>query len=398
MNHKPLAGFRVLEVGAYISAPYCGALLAAMGADVVKLEPLEGEAFRRAKGVTDPYFVQYNAGKRSVAVNLKSKAGVELVQSLLPKFDVLFENMRPGKMDALGLGAEHCAKINPALVFASISGFGTGGPLRDRPAFDTIGQSYGGLYSVMNDVHDRRLTGTCLADLTTALCTCLGIVAALAGRGRMGGGHGMRVETSVFEAMSALTIDAMTQAMSGAVDPVRDSRHPQAVNFCLATACGQAITLHLSVSDKFWRALMNEVGRPELIEDPRFRTYGDRAVRENYLALKEILEAEFMKRTRAEWEAALIKADVPCAPVLTLKELAVHPQTQWLQLMSNLPQGGSLVRPPWRFDGARPEREQHVPHIGEHTREVLREILRDADIDVLMTNGVVVEPNSAIAR
>lgn len=394
MNHKPLAGFRVLEVGAYISAPYCGALLAAMGADVVKVEPLEGEAFRRSKGVDDPYFVQYNAGKRSLAVNLKSESGVQLIESLLPKFDVLFENMRPGKMDSLGLGADRCAQINPGLVYASISGFGNGGPLRDHPAFDTIGQSYGGLYSVMNDAQDRRLTGTCLADLTTALCTCLGIVSALAGRERAGAGRGMRVETSVFEAMSALTIDAMTQAMASDVDPVRDSRHPQAVNFCLATACGQAITMHLSVSDKFWRALMREVGRPELIDDPRFRTYGDRAIRENYFALKQILEGEFLKRTRAEWEAALTKADVPFAPVLTLKELAVHPQTQWLQLITGLPQGGALVRPPWRFDGDRPVREQHVPQIGEHSREVLREILPEAEIDTLMAKGTVAGPRS----
>ena len=164
----PLAGIRILEAGAYISGPYAAALLASLGADVVKVEPTRGgDPFRRGVDVGSPYFVQYNAGKRSLAVDLKKPDGIALVKALLPKFDVFIENSRPGKMDALGLGYGDCIEINPRLIYSSASGFGDGGPYRDRAAYDSMGQSMGAYYSIMNDAGAPRLTGTCIADLIT---------------------------------------------------------------------------------------------------------------------------------------------------------------------------------------------------------------------------------------
>ena len=132
----PLKGIRVIELGAYISGPYAGALLASLGADVVKVEAPDGDAFRRDVGVQSHFFVQYNAGKRSIAVNLKDRRGVELIKSMLPSFDVLIENSRPGKTAQLGLGPEVCHAINPRLIYSSASGFGDGGEWRDRAAYD----------------------------------------------------------------------------------------------------------------------------------------------------------------------------------------------------------------------------------------------------------------------
>lgn len=390
MQSKPLENIRVLEVGAYIAAPYAGALLAALGAEVVKVEPLEGEAFRRGIGTGSHYFVQYNAGKKSVAVDLKSQEGVEIVKALLPRFDVLIENMRPGKMATLGLGADVCQAINPKLVYTSVSGFGSGGPLVDRPAYDTIGQSYGGIYSVMNDPGHSRLTGTCVADLITGVSAAMGILAALVGRGQAPAGKGVLVETSLMEATSLLTIDAMTQAFETGEDPTRESRHPQAQNFCLNTAGGGAITLHLSVSEKFWSALARAIGRKDLLDDSRFLRYADRTIPANYEALAGILEKEFAKRSRSEWEALLTVADVPFAPVLSMSELAAHPQTKWLELMGEEPGGQLLVRPPWRFDGHRPERSEAAARVGEHTREVLREICSEREVEALVANRTVV--------
>src|ERR1700730_13887114 len=143
-SQQPLAGIRALEIAAYISGPYAGSLLSALGAEVVKIEPPDGEAFRIGMNEWSPYFRQYNTGKKSVAVDLKSEQGVSLVKSLLPRYDVLIENMRPGKLAALGLSANVCRAVNPRLIYASVSGFGSGGPLRDRPAYDSIGQSFGG--------------------------------------------------------------------------------------------------------------------------------------------------------------------------------------------------------------------------------------------------------------
>ena len=389
MKAQPLAGIRVLEVGAYISAPYAGVILAALGAEVVKVEPPEGEAFRRGDDNRNAYFIQYNSGKKSVAINLKSKTGAGLVKSLVPKFDVLVENMRPGKMAALGLGEEVCRSLNPALVYASISGFGCGGPWVDRPAYDTIGQSIGGIYSIMNDADHRRLTGTCIADLITGIGSAMGILAALVGRERSADRKGILMETSLHEAVSMLTIDAMTQAFETGADPVRNSRHPQAQNFCLDCADGGGITMHLSVSQKFWGNLARVIGRPELVDDSRFRTYDDRRVPAHYEDLVRIMEDAFRRKPRAEWERLLTEADVPFAPVLTMHEVAEHEQTKWLGLMGPTVDGLPMVRPPWRFDGMRPQRSELRARVGEHTREVLREICSERELDALITAGDV---------
>lgn len=387
---QPLAGIKILEIGAYISAPYAGAILQSLGADVVKIEPPEGEAFRRADDNRNAYFIQYNSGKKSVAVDLKSPDGLDVVKSLLPQFDVLIENMRPGKMAGLGLSESVCRGINPQLVYASVSGFGSGGPWVSRPAYDTIGQSMGGIYSIMNDAHQPRLTGTCIADLITGISTAMGILAALLGRERSSDRQGALMETSLLEAMSTLTIDAMTQAYEVDEDPVRNSRHPQAQNFCLETAAGGGITMHLSVSQKFWGALARAIGQEELIKDPRFLTYDDRRVPAHYEEIVRIMTEAFAKRSRSDWERILTEHDVPFAPVLTMHEVAEHEQTKWLDMLG--PQVGDLplVRVPWRFDGVRPARSDKPARVGEHTLEVLAQVRTPAQLEALVQRGTIV--------
>ncbi|WP_417210526.1 CaiB/BaiF CoA transferase family protein [Antarctobacter sp.] len=386
---KPLTGIRVLELGAYISGPYAGALLASLGADVVKVEAPGGDAFRRGVGVESHYFVQYNAGKRSIAVNLKDPRGVALIKSMLPQFDVFIENSRPGKTAQLGLGPEVCLEINPRLIYSSASGFGDGGTWRDRAAYDSIGQSMGGFYSVMSEAGMPQLSGTCVGDLITAITATMGILAGLVGRGLDPEGQGTLTQTSLFEAMSALTIDAMTQYTETGATPTRQSRHPQAQNFCLMTASGDAITLHLSSSQKFWRSLTRAMGRPDLADDPRFTGYYERMT--NYFALRPIVEAEFLKKSRAEWETVLIAEDVPFAPVLTMQELATHPQTEWLQLLEPKRGECQLVRPPLRFQGERPDRTFDAPEVGQHSRELAAEFCSPEDLKTLIADGVIVQ-------
>ena len=387
MQPKPLSGIRVLEIGGYISMPYAASMLCALGADVVKVErPGTGDDFRRAMNDRSPYFMQYNAGKRSLAVDLKQPAGVTVVKALVPGFDVLMENMRPGKMAALGLGPQDCTAVRPDLVYASVTGFGSGGPLVDRPAYDTIGQAFGGLYSVLSDAGSAQLSGTPIADLITGIAATTGILAALVGRGSTG--RAQFVETSLMEAVSTLTVDALTQYFdSGRTEPTRRSRHPQAQNFVLKTAAGEEIAIHLSSSQKFWLAFLDAMDRPDLADDPRFVGYPDRV--ETYVELAEIAAAEFIRKPARHLEKVLLEADVPFAPVLTMSAYMRHPQVEWLELIEPERDGVALLRPPWRFAGQRPERSSATPRVGQHTREIAAEVYDQQTIEQLLTTGVL---------
>lgn len=385
MNTQPLKDFRILELGAYIAAPYASSLLGALGAEVVKVEKPAGDDFRRKDNDRSPYFIQYNAGKRSLAVDLKAPEGVALVRALIPRFDVLVENFRPGKLNAMGLGPEDCARLRSDLVYASLTGFGAGGPLELRPAYDTIGQAFGGLYSILSDQGSAELSGTVMGDLISGIMTAMGVLAGLIGRSRSG--EGQLIETSLMEAVSALTIDAMTQSFESGEDPSRQSRHPQAQNFCLKPASGEEIAVHLSSSEKFWARFVKALDRPDLADDPRFSVY--RARETNYFELVAVVEAEFATRSADEWEQRLLAHDVPFGPVLTMSGYRNHPQTEWLEIIEPPVDGVSLVRPPWRFDGQRPERGGVTPRIGSDTRAIAAEVYDNARIDALIEQGVL---------
>lgn len=389
MQHKPLTGIRVLEFGGYISGPYATSILRSLGADVIKVErPGTGDDFRRGVDTQSLYFRQYNTGKRSLAVDLKSPAGRAVIKGLVPTVDVVLENLRPGKMAALGLGQQHLSELRSDLVYVSVTGFGAGGPMATRPAYDMIGQAFGGLVSTLSDKDASQLTGTCLADLITGLSTATGILAALAGRTTSG--TGQYVETSITEAISTLTIDAVSQLFDGGVAPTRQSRHPQAQNFCLKTASGDFIVLHLSSSQKFWESMTAAMGRHELATDPRFRTYPDRDA--HYFDLVRILEGEFLQRPAEEWEKLLVENDVPFAPVLSVEAYRNHPQVQWLDLFEPEDDGLALTRVPWRFDGHRPSRALETPHVGEHTAEIAGEVCDAAQVRRLLDSGVLYAP------
>jgi crotonobetainyl-CoA:carnitine CoA-transferase CaiB-like acyl-CoA transferase len=267
-----------------------------------------------------------------------------------------------------------------------VTGFGSGGPLADRPAYDTIGQAVGGLYSVLGDAGHPQLAGTCMADLITGLTAAAGVLAALVGRARTGSGQ--HVETSLMEAVSTLTVDALTQYYAdGRRDPSRQSRHPQAQNFCLKTATGEDLAIHLSSSEKFWQGFCSAMGRSDLAEDPRFITYVDRT--DHYFELLEIVESEFLTKPARLWEKLLTEADVPFAPVLTMSGFVSHPQTEWLHLVEPERDGVGLLRPPWRFDGVRPERSGTPPRVGQDTIALASEVYDGDRVDRLVAAGVL---------
>ncbi|TSD94103.1 CoA transferase [Skermania sp. ID1734] len=386
MQHKPLDGIRILEIGGYISLPFGTSLLCALGAEVVKVEkPVTGEDFRRHQNDRSPYFRQYNTGKHSLSVDLKTPEGVALVKALVPHFDVVLENMRPGKLAALGLGPEDCRELRPDIVYGSVTGFGSSGPLANRPAYDTIGHAFGGLYSLFSDGEHPQLAGGLSADLVTGLSTATGVLAALVGRLKTG--QPQRMETSIMEAVSTLTIDGITQSFELGRDPSRTSRHPQAQNFCVPTSTGEYLAIHLSSSQKFWKSLCAAMDRMDLTEDPRFAEYRPREA--NYFELVPIVEAEFATKSKEHWERALTEYDVPYAPVLSMTGYLDHPQVQHLHLVERADDGLALIRPPWMFDGERPDRGGRAPKVGADTRTIAREVLSEEKIAALLASGVL---------
>lgn len=394
MQQMPLNNIRILEIGGYISLPMATSILGSLGAEVVKVErPVTGDDFRRQQNDGSPYFRQYNSGKKSLSVDLKSPEGIALVKELIPRFDVIMENMRPGKLEALGLGPETCREINPEIIYSSTTGFGETGPLAARPAYDTIGQAFGGLYSMWGDEGKPQLAGGLSADLVTGIVGATGVLAGIIAKLRTG--ESQRVETSIMEAVSTLTADAIAQTYDNNESPSRTSRHPQAQNFCAPTADHKYIALHLSSSQKFWLSLCRAIDRPDLVGNPQFAEYRDREA--NYFVLANVIETHFTTQTYTNWERRLIEHDVPFAPVLSISEYVNNDQVAHLEMFDYDKTDLSLLRVPWRFNGERPSRSTLTPKVGADTIAVANEVLDHASIDHLLTEGIVFADDTGVA-
>lgn len=242
------------------------------------------------------------------------------------------------------------------------------------------------MYSINSNAGQAQLAGTCIADLITGVTNAAGVLAALVGRARTGAGQ--LVETSLMEAVSTLTIDALTQYYEdGHQSPSRQSRHPQAQNFCLKTATGEYIAIHLSSSQKFWLAFCTAMDRSELAQDPRFVTYALRA--HHYFELAEIVGAEFTTKSAPHWAKSLTEYDVPFTSVLAMGDFVEHPQTEWLHLVEPERNGVALMGPPWRFGGVRPQRNGAPPRVGQDSRAIAAEVYDEARIDELVAASVL---------
>lgn len=373
---KPLAGIRVLELGALITAPLCAMLLADLGADVVKIEnPQGGDSFRPAQGkLYSPRFAAYNRGKRSVALDLASEAGRSTLLSLARRSDVLIENFRPDVMQRLGLAWDVLHAANPRLVHCSITGFGPDGPYADRPAFDAVGLAMSGIASLFLDPANPELMGPTITDNVTGMYACYGILGALFERERSGAGR--HVEVNMLESSIAFMPDPFANAIMGGQTMDRLTRVSASQSYALTCADGKMLAIQLSTQEKFWTGLLAAIERPELAADPRF-VDRDRRVA-NYVALRALLREAFAKRTRAQWYARLEQHDVPFAPVHTLTEVVADEQVAHLGTFYRMhhPTEGELtaIHSPVRIDGHRVDAELPPPALGEHTTAVLDEI------------------------
>jgi CoA:oxalate CoA-transferase len=380
---KPLAGVRVLDLSRVMAGPYCASMLADAGAEVIKVEiPGVGEDSRHIgpfaegpNGRESAYFMMLNRGKRSITLDLKSPRGLDLLIKLAAKSDVLIENYRPGAAARLGIGYAALNAVNPRLVYASITGFGQTGPLASRPAYDLVIQAMSGLMSVTGFPDGPpTAVGDSICDVTTGMFAAWGITTALAGRAQTG--RGQHIDVAMLDSMFSMLLTVLAKRLYTGAEPGRvGNRHPVTYPVdCFRAKDGHVVMV--AISDAAFAKLMQAIGRPELVEDPRFKRNAGRNAHEGELRM--ILQEWMTFRTRDEIQEALDGADVPCGPVWSIADVAAseHIKARGMILDPGHPSLATapLVRQPVIFGGEKSETAR-APLLGEHTDSVLREVL-----------------------
>ncbi|HZR97630.1 MAG TPA: CaiB/BaiF CoA-transferase family protein [Chloroflexota bacterium] len=387
-----LDGIVVLEVANFIAGPLAGSLLADLGAEVIKVEnPEGGDPFRAWDlGGDQPTFWAYNRGKKSIALNLQTPEGKEVFRKLASTADVVLENLRPGTMDRLGLGYEQLRTLNPRLIYCAVTGFGPTGPYAQRPAYDGVGQAMGGMMSLLTEADAPRPIGPAFADNLSGMFGAYGILGALVARGRTG--QGQMVGTSLVGAIVAFNVNAATTALAGEPPEGPTGRPRASQTYAWTASDGLPFVVHLSSPPKFWQGLTRAAGRPDLQEDPRFRTRADR--RKHYDALHDELAAVFATQPRAYWMERLEAEEVPHSPMYNYREVFQDPHIQHMGLEVAIPREGRstvrTVRSPVNYSDTQTPLPLPPPELGEHTDAILARLGYDvAAIAALHAAGVV---------
>jgi crotonobetainyl-CoA:carnitine CoA-transferase CaiB-like acyl-CoA transferase len=378
MTARPLQGVTVLEMGTFITGPAAGMLLADMGADVIKVEqPVTGDPFRSFKGeLYSPHFQTYNRNKRSITIDPKNPDDLAILDQLVATADVFIQNFRPGVADRLKVDGARLQAINPALVYASISGFGSEGPERDRPAFDTVAQAASGFLRLLVNPEHPRVVGPAIADAMTGFYTALGILAALNERHTTG--RGRVVETSMFEAMCHFNLDDFTHLLSADQVMGPYSRPHVSQSYVFQCADGKWLALHMSSPPKFWENLATAVGQPDMLSLPAFASREARIA--HYEDVVAFLAPIFAGQTRDHWTAELTRLEVPNSPVYDTTEVLATEQAKVLGIEVTDPNGPKgefrTIRFPLSFDGMRMDSVTAPPLLGADDAAVRRSIER----------------------
>jgi crotonobetainyl-CoA:carnitine CoA-transferase CaiB-like acyl-CoA transferase len=376
-----LAGVRVLELTQVMAGPFCGQVLADMGADVIKVEPPDGgDQSRRSlgfamRGEDTAAFLAVNRNKRSAAIDLKDTERRELFYRLVKTADVLIENYRPGVAARLGVDYETLRELNPRLIYASISGFGQTGPYAMRPGFDLIAQGLAGVMSVTGEPGGEPVKcGIPISDLSSGLFCAVAILSAYVARERTG--RGQRIDTSLFEGALALSIweSAELWATGRTPGPLGSAHRLTAPYQALRTRDG-----HITVggnNQRLWERTCAAIGREDLVEDPRFATNADRMA--NRAELVAELESALAARDTDDWVKTLEAAEVPVGPIHDYRQVFEDPHTLAREMMVEVehPVEGTVkaLGIPVKLSDTPGAVRRPAPLLGEHTEEILREV------------------------
>jgi len=394
---KPLDGVTVLDLTRVLAGPYCGQMLGDFGANVIKVEhPTRGDDSRAwqppALAGESAYYISANRNKRSITLNLQHPAGADVLRKLAAQADILMENFKLGGLDAMGLGYESLRKINPRLVYCSITGYGRGSPYEDRPGYDFMIQAQSGLMSITGEPDgEPQKYGIAVVDMTTGLYACSAILAALRERDRSG--EGQLVELSLMDSAIALLVNqASSYLVAGTIPKRYGNAHAVVVPYQTFRAKDRHFALAVG-NDLQFRTMAELIGRPEMGTDERFATNPARIANRDQLipAMAEV----FATREADHWLGLFNKAGIPAGPINTIPQMLEDPHTAAHHMTVTLPHptGGEvrLLAPPYKLSKTPATVERHPPLLGEHTEEVLRERLglTDADIAELRSAGAI---------
>ena len=385
---KPYNGLRVIDFSTTIAGPQCTRMLADMGADVIKIEALEGDMMRSRppqRNGASTAFGQLNAGKRSVVIDLKSAAGREAARRLAASGDVVVENFRPGVMQRLGLDYQTLRADNPGLIYCAISGYGQTGPSSQLPAYAPVIHAASGFDLAHLDYQEGRerpdYCGIFVADVLSGVYAFGAIGTALHHRSRTGAGQ--FIDVSMLESMLSLTLTELQAAQFPFTMPRRPMYGP--------VETGDGYVMVAVASEKTFLNLLDAAGQPELARDPRFEKYLDR--RANWAELMDLIENWSRGLTRDQCLQALEQHGVPSSPYRSVKQALDDPQLVHRQALAQVSDRGGVfnaLNPPFRFSETAVGAGSHAAALGEHTREVLREIgYDDAAIAGLRERGII---------
>ncbi|HZJ24790.1 MAG TPA: CoA transferase [Anaerolineales bacterium] len=401
---QPLANIRILDITRALAGPYCTMMLGDLGADVLKVErPVSGD---ESRGWGPPfvgkpygpypgesaYFIASNRNKRSLTVNIQTTGGQEIVRKLAAISDVLVENYRTGELDKKSLGYDDLHKLYPKLIYCSISGYGRTGPYAMRPGYDAILQAEGGMMSITGPMDGPpSRAGIPIIDITSGMFAATAILAAL--RARDITGEGQLVDLSLFDSHVALLTNVASNYLVGGEPPRRlGNAHPNLVPYDAFSARDGWFILGVA-NEKQWALICDLLGRPDLKTDSRFSTNRDRVGNREELVIE--LNRIFSQRDVNDWLADLAQAGLPCGRINSIPEVFAHPQAQAraMTLESEHASAGTvrLTGFPYKFSSTPAEIHRPPPLLGEHTEEILTDLLdySPEDVTILRNNRAI---------
>jgi len=395
---QALKGVRILDLTQFLSGPFATQILADLGADVIKLEPPQGDPIRAVPphfvGDNSVYYLCINRNKRTVAVDMKVAEGRELVKRLALASDIVMENFRPGVLERLGFSADALRKEKPSLIWCSISGFGQDGPYRNKPAYDMIVQALSGGMSLTGEAGGAAVrAGIPVADLGAGLYSAIAVLAAL--NRRHATGKGETIDISMLDCQAAMLCYQAAYYMHSGVVPGRQGRGHESIPTYRSFACKDGVAVVITANtERMWQGLARALEREDLLVDPRFATNKDRLAHRE--VLWPILDEAFRARPADEWLPRLESEEIPVGVVNTLDRVVSDPQILHRDMVLNLESAdgrrSGVMGNPIKFKDAEAEARIYPPDLGADTASVLREVLdmsRD-DIDELIRLKAIV--------